>query len=242
MEKIKFIPSKPKDASSLIIIKNDIKKTYVLMGQRSMKSKFMPGVFVFPGGVREKDDPIAFKFFKLKPNKDISPKALKSYSNIHCQSLLLTAIRETAEETGLYLAKKNNNPIKSFVNSNSTWNDFTEKSYIPSTNKLFFFGRAITPSTLKIRFHARFFLAFYNDFLGQIKTNGELDNIGWLSLKEAKRKKIADVTEFIIDEIIKLKKNYSGISHKKKFPMFTWKNNKRWIKWDYINNSRGINE
>ncbi|MAH88690.1 MAG: hypothetical protein CMJ06_01365 [Pelagibacterales bacterium] len=236
MEKINFRPTKPKDASTLIIIKNVKEKICVLMGQRSMKSKFMPGIFVFPGGVIEKDDSIAFKFFKLKANKAINQKALKSYSNIHSQSLLLAAIRETAEETGLYLAKKKNNLNKSFINSDSTWYDFTEKSYIPSTNKLFFFGRAITPSKLKIRFHARFFLAFYDDFIGKIKTNGELDNIGWLSLKQAKNKKIADVTEFMLDEIIKLNKDFSDISNKKDFPMFTWRNNKRWIKWDKINN------
>ena len=102
MEKINYKPVKPKDASTLIIIKNDNKNIYVLMGQRSMKSKFMPGVFVFPGGAIEKDDSTAFKFFKLKANKVINQKALKSYSNIHSQSLLLAAIRETAEETGLY--------------------------------------------------------------------------------------------------------------------------------------------
>ena len=101
---------------------------------------------------------------------------------------------------------------------------------------MLFFARAITPSTLKIRFHARFFLSFYDDFIGKIKTNGELNNIGWLSLKEAKNKKIADVTEFILDEIIKLNRDFTDIRNKKVFPMFTWRNNKRWIKWDKINN------
>ena len=71
MEKINYKPIKPKDASTLIIIKNDKKNTYVLMGQRSINSKFMPGVFVFPGGATEKDDSTAFKFFKLKPRKEV---------------------------------------------------------------------------------------------------------------------------------------------------------------------------
>ena len=60
------------------------------------------------------------------------------------------------------------------------------------TVKLLFFGRAITPSKLKIRFHARFFLAFYEDFIGKIKTNGELENLNWISVNEARNKKIAD--------------------------------------------------
>ena len=160
MEKFNYKPTKPKDASTLIIVRKNKKKTFVLMGQRSMKSRFMPGVYVFPGGVTEKEDLQAYKFFKLKPNKKVNKKAVKSYSISHCQSLLLTAIRETAEETGLYLAETDKSPSKPFINGESSWNYFTEKSYIPSIHKLLFFGRAITPSKLKIRFHARFFLAF----------------------------------------------------------------------------------
>ena len=102
---------------------------------------------------------------------------------------------------------------------------------------MLFFGRAITPSKLKIRFHARFFLAFYEDFVGNMKANRELENLGWISLNEAKNKKIADVTEFMLNEIIKLNNNYSNVSNKKFFPMFTWRKNKRWIKWDKIINS-----
>ena len=234
MEKFNYKPTKPKDASTLIIIRKNKKKTLVLMGQRPMQSRFMPGVYVFPGGVTEKEDLQAYKFFKLKPNKKVNKKAMKSYSNSHCQSLLLTAIRETAEETGLYLAESARIPSKPFINSESSWNDFTDKSYVPSIHKLLFFGRAITPSKLKIRFHARFFLAFYEDFIGNMKANRELENLDWVSLNEAKNKKIADVTEFMLNEIIKLNNNYSNVSNKKVFPMFTWKNNKRWIKWDKI--------
>ena len=237
MEKFNYKPTKPKDASTLIIIRKNKKKTFVLMGQRPMQSRFMPGVYVFPGGVTEKEDLQAYKFFKLKPNKKVNKKVMKSYSNSHCQSLLLTAIRETAEETGLYLAEDDRSPSEPFINSESSWKHFTEKSYVPSIHKLLFFGRAITPSKLKIRFHARFFLAFYEDFIGNLKANRELENLNWITLNEAKNKKIADVTEFMLDEIIKLNDNYSSLSNKKFFPMFTWRKNKRWIKWDKIINS-----
>ena len=237
MEKFNYKPTKPKDASTLIIIRKMGEKTFVLMGRRPLQSRFMPGVYVFPGGVTEKEDLQAYKFFKLKPNKKVNKKAVKSYSDSHCQSLLLTAIRETAEETGLYLAESGRNPSNTFINSDSSWNHFTQKSYVPSIQKLLFFGRAITPSRLKIRFHARFFLAFYEDFIGKIKANRELENLDWISLGEAKNNKIADVTEFMLNEIIKLNNNYSNLSNKKSFPMFTWKNNKRWIKWDNIINA-----
>ena len=237
MEKFNYNSTRPKDASTLIIIRKKKQETFVLMGRRSMRARFMPGVYVFPGGVKEKEDLQAYKFFQLKPNKRINKKAVKSYSDTHCQSLLLTAIRETAEETGLYLANERKNSLQPFINNKSTWYHFTENSYIPNINKLHFFGRAITPSIFKTRFHARFFLAFYEDFIGKIKSSRELENLDWISLNEAKNKKIADVTEFMLNELIKLNNNYSNLSNKKTFPMFTWKNNKRWIKWDSIINS-----
>ena len=80
-------------------------------------------------------------------------------------------------------------------------------------------------------------MSFYEDFIGTIKANKELENLDWISLSEARNKKIADVTEFMLNEVIKLNNNYSNLHNKKAYPMFTWKNNKRWIKWDKIINS-----
>ncbi len=232
MENIKNTLTKPKDASTIIIIKKEKKITSVLMGQRPMNSRFMPGVFVFPGGVLEKTDFLACKFFKPKANSHINYKRMKARSTSHAQSLLLTAIRETVEETGLYLAKKEILKEKSHNLDESTWKKFFKNAYLPSTDKLYFFGRAITPAHLKIRFHARFFIAFYEDFIGKLKSNGELNNLRWISLEDAKNENVADVTEFMINELIKLNNNFSNIHLKKTFPMFTWKNKKRWIKWD----------
>ena len=130
MEKVKNTPMKPKDASTLIIVKKENNKTLVLMGQRSFSSRFMPGVYVFPGGVAEQEDLIACKSFKLKANPYINYKNLKARSNIHALSLMLAGIRETAEETGLYLVQKNNKyNIKSFINSRSTWDFFKKILY-----------------------------------------------------------------------------------------------------------------
>ena len=53
-------------------------------------------------------------------------------------------------------------------------------------------------------------------------------------VRKCKKKKIADVTEFMINEIIKLENNFEKLNKKISFPMFTWKKNKRWIKWENI--------
>ena len=56
MNKYRNKPSKPRDAASIIIYKEKNNKYYVLMGKRSVKSKFMPSIYVFPGGAVDKID------------------------------------------------------------------------------------------------------------------------------------------------------------------------------------------
>ena len=229
MKKNSKIISKPKDASTVIIIKK-IKKNYlVLMGKRPLSSRFMPGVYVFPGGRVEKEDIQANKVFKLKSK--LSKKALKAQSYNHTIALLLAAIRETSEETGLYLINKKESAKKYPEIIESTWEYYLKKSYEPNIKKLYFFGRAITPSFLKTRFHARFFIANFDNFIGSIRTNGELEDISWVNIKDAKKLPIADVTDFLIKRLIDLNKDNLFIDTGA-YPIFTRKNNKKWIKWD----------
>ena len=222
--------TKPMDAASVIILKFHSKGQYVLMGRRPENSKFMPGVYVFPGGVTDKDDFIINKnsILKSQPYKH----KLKTRNERHSSAIFNTAIRETYEETGLYLsckAKRNYNPqhLKGIFKDN-----FNKFSLVPNPEKLTFFGRAITPAFLKKRFHARFFLSFFNDFNGIIKSNGELEDLNWFDLLEAKKKNIADVTEFMLDRLIDLDGNFNLLGDNFSYPMFTWRKKKKWVKWE----------
>lgn len=222
-------PSLPRDASSVIIIKRKNNKLFVLMGRRPAKSKFMPGIYVFPGGAIDKTDYQINKLFNLSTK--LKKSLLKSRTTKHTIAIMLAAIRETAEECGLFLAEKKTVKYEN-LNINNTWNIFLEKSLIPCIRKLNYFGRAITPSFLKTRFHARFFIANFDDFIGKIKTNGELENIGWIEIKKAKLLPIADVTEFLINRLIELDNNKIILKKNRSYPMFTRRNNKKWVKWD----------
>ena len=97
----------PRDASSVLIIKKKNNKLRVLMGRRPAKSKFMPGIYVFPGGAIDKTDYQINKLFNLSTK--LEKGLLKSRSNKHTIAIMLAAIRETAEECGLFLAEKKNN-------------------------------------------------------------------------------------------------------------------------------------
>ena len=230
MSKYEKRPSKPRDAASIIIYKKKKNKYYVLMGRRSIKSKFMPSIYVFPGGSVDKIDYKVNELFNLSVK--INNKKIKTRSDIHTKAIMFAGIRETAEECNLYLAKKKIIHKNSNIIINNSWDKFLEKSLVPSFNNLKYFARAITPTFLKIRFHARFFIANYNSFIGKIKSNGELEDLGWYEINKAKFLPIADVTEFLLNRLIYLNENKQQFDSANSYPMFTRKNNKKWIKWD----------
>ena len=230
MEKKANKPSKPRDAASVIIYKEMHNKYYVLMGKRSIKSKFMPSIYVFPGGAVDNIDYQANKLFSLSTS--INKNKMKTRSDNHTKAIMFAGIRETAEECNLYLAKKDVISNSKNLLLNNSWDNFLKKSLFPSFDNLFYFGRAITPSYLKIRFHARFFIANYENFVGTIKSNGELEDLGWVEIRKAKLLPIADVTEFLINRMINLKKSNKLLDKSNSFPMFTRKNNKECIRWD----------
>ena len=51
-----LFPVKPRDAASLLIVRKHRGEHQVLMGRRPAKDRFMPDVYVFPGGRVEPSD------------------------------------------------------------------------------------------------------------------------------------------------------------------------------------------
>ena len=58
---------RPRDASSLIMTRRKRQKIFVLMGRRSPTARFMPGVFVFPGGAVSSGDGRVLPAAELDP-------------------------------------------------------------------------------------------------------------------------------------------------------------------------------
>ncbi len=183
-------PVKPKPAASLILIRNKRNKSEVLMGQRPKTSKFAPNMWVFPGGRLERLDFFNDQIFlKRKVLNDLNKlKATESLS----RGLISAAIRETEEETGLKLINKN-------------------------LDDLWVLARAITPTYQKIRFDTKFFVLDHNNFSKKIVGNGELNNLGFLDLYKAIKLPLFDITEFLLEELIKKQENKIN---KKYFPFF----------------------
>ena len=137
------------------------------MGQRHDAHAFMPNKFVFPGGRLETRDgrlsvdsegnPVTIQKLKLR----MRPKP----SHARARGLLVAAIRETYEETGLLVGR-------------------TRVSEAPDLKGMIYFARAITPPGRSRRCDSRFLVADAN-IVSNLDQPHPLENVELLDLKWA---------------------------------------------------------
>src|SRR5579862_5338067 len=84
---------RPRDAASLILLRGEGRDLEVLVGRRSLKARFMPGVYVFPGGAIDLADRAGWS---VESGAEMFPPRLASAAR--------AAIRETWEEVGVLIA------------------------------------------------------------------------------------------------------------------------------------------
>jgi 8-oxo-dGTP pyrophosphatase MutT (NUDIX family) len=90
----KQAPVRPRDAASLILLRDGKAGLEVLIGRRGKGARFMPGRYVFPGGRVTAEDA---RTWAGEPGGDKVPGFL---------ALKHAALRETFEETGLVVGEK----------------------------------------------------------------------------------------------------------------------------------------
>jgi 8-oxo-dGTP pyrophosphatase MutT (NUDIX family) len=174
-------PARPRDAASLILHRVGEHGPEVLMGRRAKRHKFMPDVYVFPGGRLDAAD---HTIVPLRPLRaDVIARFAGICTPLRAQALGVAAVREAHEETGLLLGNEDAGGIR------------------PDLGDLDVLARAITPSASPIRFHARFFIADGTQAKGRLGGSGELLDLHWVPLADALRLPLADVTEFMLGEI-----------------------------------------
>jgi 8-oxo-dGTP pyrophosphatase MutT (NUDIX family) len=191
---------KPKDAAALIIVRRDSKQAKILMGKRAAGHKFMPNKFVFPGGKVDAGD------CRIQPPKDLHPAVLKRLmkgcSESRARSLALAAIRETFEETGLVLGEPDTMTIKT---RSPQWNAFLQHGINPRLDTLNVIARAITPPYRNRRFDTRFFMVEADLIQGDVHAapvgSGELLELHWVSLKDARKLELPIITGMILKEV-----------------------------------------
>lgn len=222
--KAKDTPVRPKDAASLILVRDTARGHEVLMGRRKQTAKFMPGFYVFPGGTLEQCDTKAQPATDLKSGSEQYMAVAGKTSR--ARALAMAAVRETFEETGLAVAE----PGEVNDTSCECYAELAARGVAPSLARLSYLGRALTPTYSPMRFHARFFIADGATHEGTLGGDGELEEIGWIAMETACSNPMADVTAFMLRHARAVYTD-GGVSNVLGKPFFTARNKVRRVRY-----------
>lgn len=192
-----------RNAATVILLRDKETEPRILMGQRGHSAAFMPSKFVFPGGaldLTDKDVPLTGTLPDLcleRLRKETDPAL--------AEPLILAAIREVWEETGLLLGTPDDTAPGMADHVPEDWRSFFEHGVLPSANGMSFVFRAITPPGRPRRFDARFFLVdtdrIANDLDDFSQACEELSHLQWIPLAEARSFDLPFITEVVLAEI-----------------------------------------
>ena len=105
----KKMATKPRMASTVILVREHDGEMQVHLLKRSTRSAFFPGTYVFPGGRMETEDRASglWKAHVDLDSDEISQRFGGSLTEEEALAYGVTAIRETFEEAGVLLAYRN---------------------------------------------------------------------------------------------------------------------------------------
>jgi 8-oxo-dGTP pyrophosphatase MutT (NUDIX family) len=154
-------PAVPRDSATVILVRDGAPGLEVFMLERHLNSDFAGGAYVFPGGtIDDRDtDPAAAAYLDVTPGED--------------PEFYLCAIRETFEEAGVLLARRDGAPVhledeegsfaayrRELASRGGSLAEFAEKEALRFAGDLLhYFSRWVTPEFAPKRYDARFFVA-----------------------------------------------------------------------------------
>ena len=219
---------RPKDAATLILVDRTAPKPKVLLGRRHQNHKFMPGKFVFPGGRMDPIDRKMARNAQLDPHvEDWLMRAVQRPNPQRARAVVLAAIRETFEETGLLLGiPKIDLPADPGLTASAMWTAFAQAGIHPDLGNIHFVVRAITPPGRSRRFDTRFFTADATTVThrveGIVGPDSELVELVWVPIDEAKRLDMPAITGVALDELER--RVAAGLTHDLPVPFYRMRN------------------
>jgi len=212
--------SEPRDAATLMLIDRSGATPKVLLGRRHHGHKFMPGKFVFPGGRLEPHDAAMSTISGLHPDIGVKLNTrVAAPGPDFARALALTAIRETAEETGLLLGVRRDQPP---ATPGEIWAEFAKAKVHPDLGQIHFIARAITPPRRPKRFDTRFFTADASSVAhtieGVVGPDSELVELAWAPISEAAALDMPTITGVILEEL--LARVEAGMDHRLPVPFY----------------------
>ncbi len=206
----------PRDAASLVLLRDGARGLEVLMGKRPDSSRFMPGVYVFPGGGVEEDDFSLETDFPL-PDHVVERMARQSEEQM-ARALAWAAVRETWEETGILLGAPGPAPNPGNC---ETLTAYAEAGLAPDLTGIDYLMRAVTPPYLPIRFNTRFFIVDAGQAQGRLEPRPELEHVRWHRIEEAVDLHIINVTGIVLETALQYWRERPKPDASRPSPMFT---------------------
>lgn len=217
---------RPKDAATLLILDRQANGEFkVLMGRRHQRHRFMPGMFVFPGGRVDPSDsriPVTGSY-----HPEVSRKLAHSMkgpkTDARTRAFAVAAVRETYEEAGVFVGSR----------TDSNWQGkgdfaaFSNRSLMPDLTPMRLIARAITPPRRPRRFDTRF-LAVPADAIADrlaegTGPSGELEDVHWLTLDAAKNLELPTITLTIIEELQTRLSSDRDLAPETPVPFYYWR-------------------
>lgn len=190
----------PRDAAALVLCRRDQGEPQILLGRRAGGLKFMPNLYVFPGGRVDPADARAARATDLRP--EVLAKLTIGASAVRAHALAMAAVRETYEEAGLLVGQRSERRLRS---KSETWGKFFANRVVPALHGLDYIARAITPPGNPRRFDTRFFLAdaSHAHAPDALEGSGELLDLRWVALSKARELPLPEATLMVIAEVEK---------------------------------------
>lgn len=205
--------ARPRDAASLILLRGQGEAIEVLLGRRPLSVRFMPGVYVFPGGAIDRGDRLGWS---VEEGEGVLGDRLATAAR--------AALRETWEEVGVLFGRPAERPPASAPRTEIE-QAYAECGLVAAFDLLTYVGRAITPSYSRRRFNTRFFLGEGGHVVGAPRASAELEDVRWHAIAQEPLEPLRDVTRFMLARAVAL---YRG-SAEGAPPLFYWAKNARRI-------------
>ena len=184
--KVEKRPVRPRDAASLVLLRDGKSGLEVLIGRRGKGARFMPGRYVFPGGRVTPDDARLWA-----DERDEDARQLRALKH--------AALRETFEETGLIVGRRAPRGVAGGNGALSPIEQaYARHGLVPAPGLLRLVGRAITPTDSPIRFHAHFFVADGVEAAGALTPCEELEDLHWHAIEGEPPGAMQNVTRFML--------------------------------------------
>ena len=223
--------TRPRDAATMIIIDRAAASPQVLLGRRHAGHKFMPGKLVFPGGRVEPLDRRMASASPMAPQVEARlMRDVQRPSAAKARGLVLAAIRETFEETGILLGAKTGDTSREPARSpGGPWDAFVQHGVVPDLAPVHFIARAVTPPARTKRFDTRFFAVDASHIAarldGVVGPDTELTELVWHPIAAAARLDMPAITTAVLEELAV--RIAAGFSHDLQVPFYRVLNRRR---------------